>query len=99
MTETSGSDFKTNIFNATINDDGKITKCEPFTAIRNFRKAEDVIKIQKCNRVLEHNNEPMLTDKEADWMLDPLKNNEPLLTDDLQKLAGFAVDKQVSYTK
>jgi len=99
MTKTIGSDFKTDIFNATINNNGKITKCNPVSKSDNFRKAEDVIKIQQCNRILAHNNEPLLTDAEADWMLDPLKNNINLETDDLQKLAGFEIDKSINYTK
>jgi len=98
ITKTIGPDYKTDILNATIRENGKMIKLPPYEEEHNnYRKPEDIIKIQKCNQVLEQNHEPILSEEEEDWFLDPLKNNIKLSNDDLQKLAGFEVNKEIKY--
>ena len=85
--------------NVKINDNGKKIECKPHKVDKSkkYRSAEDILKIQQCNEILEVNNEPLLTEEEADWMLDPIAIPNTADPEDLQKLAGFTVEKEIKY--
>lgn len=59
----------------------------------------ELIKIHNMNRILSCHGLPIMTKEESDYFVDPLNNKQKLNTteQDLQKLAGFNVEKIVTY--
>ena len=62
---------------------------------------EQQAKINQINNLLEMNGGHPLSEDEADWMLDPAHFkaylNEKLDEEELQRLAGFKVEKKITY--
>lgn len=58
--------------------------------------AEQRETIQTVNRVLEHNDQPVMSIKEADHLIFPFGKDQKIKAEDLQALAGFKVEKKIT---
>ena len=85
--------------------DGNITTLcdEPlvFKPVETKYSPEELVKINICNEQLEKNGHELMTEEEISYMLDPtglskLKDTVETI-EDLQKLAGFKVEKTIVY--
>lgn len=83
--------------------DGNITTLcnEPMEWVQSKYSPEELKKINLCNEHLAKNGHELMTDEEISYMLDPTgisKLADTVKTkEDLQKLAGFKVEKTIVY--
>ena len=61
---------------------------------RSYTKEQQEV-IQTANRILEHNNQPIMTREEADHLIFPFGKDQKIDDGDLQALAGFKVEKKI----
>ena len=60
--------------------------------------AEEKAKIDMINKALSDNNLPLMTDEEQDWAVGMhLKNIPDPTTEELERLAGYKVEKKIVY--
>ena len=80
-----------------IKEDGQLkefsapTKDNPY---REYTKQQLEV-IQTANRVLEHNNQPVMSIEEVEHLLFPFGKDQKIEAEDLQVLAGFKVEKTI----
>jgi hypothetical protein len=89
--------FNTCYNTITINDNNKLTKLPRVKYTPDPYNPAQRLRINQCNEILSTNNEPVLTKEEENYFLFPL-GNKKTSTEELQALAGFSVDKKISYT-
>ena len=87
-----------------LNEDGQVTELfrEEITAQLNSKYTpEQQAKINQVNNVMLATGNGVLTEEECDWMLDPnsfrAHMEEKLDDEQLQRLAGFKVEKKITY--
>ena len=87
-----------------LGENGKITELfrEEITAQLNSKYTpEQQAKINQVNNVMIATGNGVLTEEECDWMLDPNSfkayMEEDLEEEKLQRLAGFKVEKKITY--
>ena len=87
-----------------LGEDGKVTELfrEEITAQLNSKYTpEQQAKINQVNNVMIATGNGVLTEEECDWMLDPNSfkayMEEDLEEEKLQRLAGFKVEKKITY--
>lgn len=85
-------------------EDGVVTELfkEDVTVDHNNKYTpEQQAKINQVNGLLSMNGEHPMTEEECDWMLDPnaykAYMEEKLEDEQLQRLAGFKVEKKITY--
>ena len=86
-------------------DGNIITLCDeplkPMAAKESKYSPEELVKINICNEYLAKNGHELMSEEEISYMLDPTglsKVDDTVKTiEDLQKLAGFKVEKTIVY--
>lgn len=59
---------------------------------------QDIKKINQINALLEKSNMPLMTLEEAEWLcFDPIKKDKNTQPEEIQRLAGFKVEKTITY--
>lgn len=85
-------------------EDGKVSilfREEMSKQVDNKYTPEQQAKINQVNQLLGMNGEPPMTEEECDYMFDPQGAKTYMETDldeeELQRLAGFKVEKKITY--
>ena len=84
-------------------EDGTVTELfkEEFVAKDTKYTAEQQAKINQVNTLLGINGKSPMTEEECDWMLDPnaykAYMDAEIQEDELQRLAGFKVERKITY--
>lgn len=83
-------------------EDGNVTELlKAELEITSRYSEEELRKINLCNKLLIEKGMPTMTDDEINYMLDPMGlktlNDENIKDYELQRLAGFKIEKTITY--